>query len=172
LYSHITYANCKASSWAYGTYDDLGLWGQADSPLAACEDTSAGSTWQTLGVCKNPRLDIDNISTSGIPENINVDTPTNNGTYRIGVYYYSGSLATHPVVNVYCDGVRVATYGYPVSNQVTISDSGGYGCVGDLWRVADVHTTVNSSTGEVTCTVTPLTDGSGNPNISNGNTSY
>ncbi len=163
------WSNCKANNW------DHADWGLSDSNISMCIDTSAGSTWNTsYGACKNPRLDIDNIATVGKPENINVDYPEDNQTYRVAVNYYSGSATTHPVVNIYCDGVRVATYGYPVANQVTIDAPGTYvyGCSSYTWRVADVLTMVNSTTGEVTCTVTPLTDSSGDPNITLGDSSY
>ncbi len=158
------YGNCKAYSWNHAD------WNSPDSPIAACIGTDAGSTWQSQwGACKNPRLDIDNIRAGPIPENINVDTPTNGSTYRVRVNFYSGTAVTHPVVNIYCDGQRLATFGYPNANQVTMTTSGG--CTGGQhWRVADIATAVSGGT--TTCTVTSLADGSGNPNMQVGNAVY
>jgi hypothetical protein len=70
-------------------------------------------------------------------------------------------------------GKRVATFGFPHSNQVTMTDDGGMGCsTGQLWRVADVEIDTDPNTGEIICNVDSLSDGSGNPNISNGDSSY
>ncbi|MBU1537299.1 hypothetical protein KKF84_18420 [Myxococcota bacterium] len=164
------YSNCKASNW------DHANWGTAASPIASCINTEAGPEWQSnFGECRNPRLDLDNIfDNHGVtPENINVDAPNNGEVYRVGVDYYYGTSITHPVVNIYCDGLRVATFGYPIANQVELTNCGGMGCAtGDLWRVADVLTSVDSGTGAVTCTVTSLTDGNGDPYITYGNSNY
>jgi hypothetical protein len=163
------YSNCKASNW------DHSDWSNSASTIGLCIGTESGTEWQdTYGECRNPRLDLDNIfDNHGItPENINVDTPNDGETYRIGVDYYYGTAITHPVVNIYCDGVRVSTFGYPLANQVQLSDCGGMGCSsGDLWRVADVLTSVDSN-GNVTCTVTSLVDSDGDPNITFGDSSY
>ncbi len=46
------------------------------------------------------------------------------------------------------------------------------GCAtGHFWRVADVTTAVDGN-GDVTCTVTSLADGGGNPYITFGNSQY
>ena len=67
------------------------------------------------------------------------------------VHYFSGSGAPNPMINIYCDGFRVATYG-PQPNPVTsFNSSGGFNCSGHTWRVADV--TVNINGGVTTCTV-------------------
>ena len=79
----------------------------------------------------NPRLDMDNISTQGEPENINVDNPNNGDTFRVGVKYYSGSKLTHPVINVYCGGSLKATYG--VEPQVSGFTSSPY-----FWKVVEI----------------------------------
>ncbi len=159
------YSNCKASNWAHSA------WGSADSPLDACIGTSAGSTWQSrFNACKNPRLDIDNIRAGPIPENINLDTPQNNQTYRVMVDYYSGSVATRPVVNIYCDGVRLATYGYPSDNEVVITN-GTSGCAaGHVWKVADVRTLLQG--GGTVCEVTSLANTNGTPNLVVNNRNY
>ncbi|MGM0597659.1 MAG: hypothetical protein ACQES9_11535 [Myxococcota bacterium] len=161
------YGNCKAYNWS------VTGWNAPDGNIDFCVGTESGSNWQSdHGVCKNPRLDIDNISTEGIPENINVDYPEDGQIYRAAVDMWSGSQATHPVVNIYCDGIRIATYGYPVSNQVTLTD-GTSGCAnGHLWRVADILTEVDPVTGELICTVSSLADSSGNPNLTSGDDSY
>jgi hypothetical protein len=97
---------------------------------------------------------VDNIFTPGIPENINVDLPGDDQMFRIMVHYYSGSGEAHPMVNIYCDGHRVATYGQAPDLVTGYTTSGGFGCQGHSWRVADVLTHVNG--GITTCDVTPL----------------
>jgi len=112
----------------------------ADCYYTNCKDT----TWHDVNWGYpmtsghyNPRLDIDNISTPGIPENINIDNPGENHEFRVLVHMYDYSaILTHPVVNVYCGGTRKATYG--VSPEVSGFD---YGCgndCGDGWKVTDV----------------------------------
>lgn len=166
------YDNCKAADWAHSG------WNLIPGDLSMCIDTEAGDEWQTIyGECMNPRLDLDNIfDNHGItPENINIDSPADGETYRIGLDYFYGlaGITTHPVVNIYCNGQRVATYGYPVQNQVELTECGGMGCAtGNFWRVADVITSVDPATGAVTCTVNNLTDGGGNPLITTGNNTY
>ena len=144
------YMNCKGSNW------DLDSWGYSDGPLAECVNSpnGQGANWQARGSCANPRLDVDNISTPGIPENINVDAPTEGQNFRVMVHYYSGSGEAHPLVNIYCDGHRIATYGQSPSLVTGFSTSGGFGCQGDTWRVADVVTHVNGN--QVSCDVTAL----------------
>ncbi len=141
------YANCKGSNW------DLMGWNYSDSPLSACEGGPMGSYWQNRGSCANPRLDIDNIATPGIPENINVDAPRDGETFRIMVHYYSGSGEAHPLVNIYCDGYRIATFGQAPS-VVTGFDRSMWDCGGATWRVADVTTHVQG--GQTSCDVTAL----------------
>jgi hypothetical protein len=55
-----------------------------------------GTSWTTLGYCRNPRLDIDSIDDNGIPENINVDVPQTAGTYRVMVHYWAGTRRRAP----------------------------------------------------------------------------
>ncbi len=153
------YMNCKATSpW------DMGTWGYADGPLNLCEGGPEGvpsfggcalfpNYWSCRGSCANPRLDIDNISTPGLPENVNVDAPADGETFRIMTHYYGGSGEAYPVVNIYCDGHRVATYGQ-APGQVTGFDTSGTSCGGNTWRVADVTTSVQG--GVTTCTVDAL----------------
>ena len=160
------YGNCAAYS-----YQDHAVWGSANSNISACQGSQYGSDWASdFGYCPNPRLDIDNIAAGPIPENINVDTPTNGSTYRVRVNFWGGGgIPTHPVVNIYCDGARLATFGYPNANQVTMTTSGG--CTsGQHWRVADVTTAVSGGT--TTCTVTSLANSNGTPNMEIGNAVY
>jgi hypothetical protein len=110
----------------------------------------------SLGFCASPRLDIDNISTPGKPENINVDKPENNKTYRAAVHYYGGSVQTHPMLNVYCGGTLLATYG-KAPDVVTTFGSGGPGhAEGPIWRVVDVKTHVDAAGNTTSCDLTPL----------------
>ena len=141
--------DCKATNW------DMGSWGYQDGPIAECAGTPMGSDWQSRGSCANPRLDIDNIDDVGIPENINVDAPGEGQSFRVMVHYFGGQTGeAHPLVNVYCDGHRIATYGQ-TPNQVTgFTTPGQWDCQGDSWRVADVVTHDNN--GHTTCNVTAL----------------
>ena len=66
------YSNCKAINYGSGS-TGAAQWGNANSPLAECVGSPEGTTWMSDGFCHNPRLDIDNISDQGKPENINVD---------------------------------------------------------------------------------------------------
>jgi Putative metal-binding motif len=144
------YTNCKATS-----FDPAPNWGYANSPLAECVGGPEGASWQALGYCRNPRLDLDNIFTVGKPENINVDKPDNNKTYRVAVHHYSGSGPSHPLVNIYCGGHLLGTYGR-APDLVPGFTAGGSRGSGPLWRVVDVKTFVNAA-GETTgCDLTPL----------------
>ena len=69
------------------------------------------------------------------------------------VHYYSGSGEAHPLVNIYCDGHRVATYGQAPSLVTGYSISGSF-CQGHTWQVVDVQTHVTG--GVTSCTITPL----------------
>ena len=64
------------------------------------------------------------------------------------------SQVAHPLINIYCGGRLRATYGQAPDLVMGFDVSGGNG-TGDMWRVADVTTTV---VGGVTtdCTITPL----------------
>jgi hypothetical protein len=93
------YSNCKAGS------GNPPNWGYAVSPVIECAGGPEGPTWQSLGYCRNPRLDIDSISANGVPENINVDVPGNGETFRVMTHYYSGTGVVRPMVNIYCGGV-------------------------------------------------------------------
>lgn len=131
-------------------------WGYAPSPLSECENGPQGRQWRTLGFCANPRLDIDNNLSEGIgvPENINVDAPRDGETFRVMVQNYSGAMA-RPVVNVYCDGRRVATYGAAPDTLPRFVGRRGDDGIGAMWRVVDVTTRVDAA-GTVTCELEPL----------------
>lgn len=145
------YGNCASSSAA-------GVpWGYPNSPLAECVGGPQGTTWQALGYCRNPRLDIDSISNNGTPENINVDNPADGETFRVMTHYYSfsgsGDPTVHPLINVYCGGVLRASYG-AAPNALPNFDTPG-SSAGDIWRVVDA--TVQVVGGVTTgCTLTPL----------------
>ncbi len=130
-------------------------WGYANSPLSLCQNDLQGATWQSLGYCASPRLDIDNNlqEATGVPENINVDAPKDNETFRIMVANFTGADA-HPLVNVYCDGRRTATIGAAPDALSAFSGTPGSSGVGPLWRVADVTTHVTAS--GTACTVNVL----------------
>jgi hypothetical protein len=127
-------------------------WGYPNSSLSLCQNTLQGGVWQSLGYCASPRLDIDNnlSEATGVPENINVDAPKDNETFRIMVANFSGTQA-HPLINVYCDGRRAATIGAAPDALANFSGTSGSEAIGALWRVADVTTHVSGS--QTTCTV-------------------
>jgi len=139
---------------AYATPPDRPNWGYPTSPLSECEGGPEGEYWRDRGACDNPRLDIDNISTPNIPENINVDRPANNATYRVMVHYYGGSVETHPLVNIYCGGHLLGTYGQ-APDQLAGFNHGEGESSGLMWRVVDVttHVTGADTTG---CDLTAL----------------
>jgi len=146
------YMNCRASAGA--SWAD---WGYPLSDLDNCRYTPGKIQWNNMGGCRNPRLDIDNINTKGKPENINVDEPLDGETYRVLVHYYSGYKLTHPVVNVYCQGELLGTYG--VAPQLQGFNHGDGQASGQMWRVVDVTTHYDNDITE--CDLVPLTDPSG-----------
>jgi hypothetical protein len=156
------YANCTASDFYSG--GTTAEWGFAGSPLAECGGGPEGSTWALIGgatPCHNPRLDMDNVSTVGKSENINLDNPANGDSYRIMVHYYSGASAGYvkPLVNIYCGGALTATYGASPDALTNFDTPGSFGG-GDMWRVADV--VMNVSGGTTTgCSPTALHPASG-----------
>ena len=137
------YANCAG---AFGSIN----WGYPNSTGLDCP----GGT----GTCKNPRLDLDNISSSS-PENINLDNPRNGETFRVMAHMYGGSAATRPVITIYCGGLVRAVFG-EAPDPVTLTRSGG-SCGGDTWRVADVTMIVDAGTGLMDCTVAPIVSSGG-----------
>lgn len=118
-------------------------WGYAPTAGGACREPDA------MGRCNSPRLDIDNIVTAGVPENINVDAPRANETFRVAVNYYDGTARPSPMVNIYCGGALRATYGgYTTragarlgAEPVARFTRSGEDTSGTLWRVADVTMT-------------------------------
>ena len=141
------FGNCRAFSFSAPN------WGHANSPLAECVGSPDGADWAALGYCRNPRLDIDSINDNGVPENINVDTPGNNQTFRVLAHYWGGTGAAHPMVNVYCGGYLRGSYG-AAPDVVPNFDSSG-SSTGDMWRVVDA--TVQVVAGVTTgCTLVPL----------------
>ncbi len=144
-----------ATADVYGTCNDYTGWTEdtACSYLNCRNDDEwnvSGWGYGTTASGRNPRLDIDNISDAGKPENINVDNPNNGDTFRVLVRMYpwddySSSAGTHPVVNVYCGGTLRATYG--VSPQYTLSSGD------DSWKVVQVKWVGDVGSDE--CQLTP-----------------
>lgn len=130
-------------------------WGYASSALSACANGPHGAEWTALGSCANPRLDIDNnlSKATGVPENINVDAPFEGETFRVMVQNFSGTLA-RPLVNIYCGGRRVATYG--AAPDIVPRFTGDTNpAVGAMWRVVDIRTHVNPAR-VTTCDLSPV----------------
>lgn len=133
-------------------------WGYEESPLSACENGPAGDRWRARGSCANPRLDIDNNLSGdaiGLPENINVDNPNDGETFRIMVQNFSG-VAARPVVNVYCGGRRISTFGRAPDTVTGYTGPDGNRAIGAMWRVADVTVRVNAAGETVGCDVRQL----------------
>jgi hypothetical protein len=128
-------------------------WGYANSPIEACNGGPLGPQWTFLGYCANPRLDIDNNLSEGIgvPENINLDVPRDGERFRIMVQNFTGSVA-RPVVNVYCGGHRMASYGVAPDWVTSFTGTPGTSGLGAMWRVADVTVHVDAA-GVTTCDV-------------------
>jgi hypothetical protein len=147
--------NCEAILRGDGGMVPRADWGYAASPLAACESGPHGDAWRALGRCANPRLDIDNnlSKATGVPENINVDAPRAGDTFRVMVHNFSGTRA-RPLVNVYCAGRRVATFG-AAPDQVPSFEGQTNPMVGAMWRVADIRVMVAAG-GRTDCIVTPV----------------
>ncbi len=126
-------------------------WGHASSPLSECEGGPLGAEWAALGACANPRLDIDNNLSEGIgvAENINLDEPRDGERFRVMVHNFTG-LRARPLVNVYCEGRRIATFGAAPDEVPDFFDAPGG--VGAVWRVADV-TTRRDAAGGLACDV-------------------
>jgi hypothetical protein len=137
------YQNCKPES--FGMVAD---WGYPNTPQASCAPGTPAAG------CRNPRLDLDNISVNALPENINVDVPENGGIYRVLVHHYGGTVVTHPMVDVYCGGRLKATYGQ-APDLVDGFVSGGGGAMGPMWRVVDITPVVTDGV-TTDCTVTML----------------
>jgi hypothetical protein len=145
------YLTGRATNFVSGVGID---WGYAASCLCLCRDAPQGVDWQTYGSCPNPRLSVDNISTPGVPEVINLDNPNNGETFRVMVHFYGGvTTVVKPIVFVFCNGQLVGSYGSPLA--VSGFDHPGSWGAGPMWRVVDI--TPQVSGGRVTgCTLTPL----------------
>ena len=151
------YINCAATSFTAGSVPN---WGYAASAIGECSGGPDGASWVGVGSCRNPRLDMDNISTLGVPENINIDNPKSADKFRALVHYYginsfTTTLTSHPMVNIYCGGRLKTTYGQS-PNQVTGFATAGAWAKGDMWRVADVTAIVDASGVTTDCTVDAL----------------
>lgn len=161
------WVNCTAEQFEAGTGVNWGLANTADP--SGCDQAPHGNgvTWQRLGYCANPRLDVDVIDCDPAvtdasneqfcaPENINVDNPTEGQVYRVMVnYYHSNDFAgtTHPTVSIYCGGQLRATYG--TGNELELTHGVGRGMDNDSRMVADVRMFTNEC-GALTCDVQPL----------------
>jgi hypothetical protein len=138
----------NATPWSYAN----------TTPVSQCSGPGAQNyaAYNALGFCPNPRLEADNrldgpSRATYVTENISLDNPQLGDQFRILVHYNSNlladvadadagvvpSIATHPIVNVYCDGeLRGSFGGDPAQSgdaeEVTMSTPG------DMWRVVDV----------------------------------
>jgi hypothetical protein len=108
-------------------------WSLGDSPIGNCSGSLHGYLWSTmppLGVCKNPRLDIDNILNVAVPENTNIDNPKNGDVLRAMVHYYGSNAGYIPCAQcaqfgagIVCDPVGATYCVYANSNMFTTDGS-------------------------------------------------
>lgn len=135
-------------------------WGYPASSGGACRTPEGG-------LCKNPRLDLDNNGLNDAahsdvdPENVNVDNPRDGDRFRIGAYYWRGSVPVQPMVNIYCGGSLRATFGGAMVGGTLYGSSpvagftsglGGFDRASSFWRVADV----SMRSGGSECDIVPL----------------
>jgi hypothetical protein len=148
--------NCTALDYLIGGLN----WGYAQTPLANCKGAKNGTEWMsTPGMdCYSPRLDNDNISTPGIAENTNIDTPKAGDSFRSMVHYYSNgfNVEEHPIVNIYCGGNLLATYGQAPNQLSGFKTGAGDPTKGQMWRVADVAPMVDATGLTTGCTITAI----------------
>jgi hypothetical protein len=161
------YLTCTASNYSSSTWPAAN-WSYPMSPLAECINAPGGSAWSATPqmMCANPRLDVDNISSVGVPENINVSKPANNDSFRVMVHYYGqgggasvAPLAEHPIVNIYCGGSLKATYGQAPNTLAGFTTGKAWTttpAVGQMWRVADVRAAVDATGTTTGCTINAI----------------
>jgi hypothetical protein len=165
------FLNCKATTYDYDMMALRARWMLPDTAdLSVCRDApqGEGGFWESFrGACYNPRLDVDVISCDPAvtdprgafcaPENINIDNPPLGDTYRVMVNYYSQHEytggATHPAVNIYCNGLLRGSFGSDPFVTLRIGDR--LPRTNDSWLVADVMF-YEDSCGRVDCRVAPL----------------
>lgn len=162
------FSNCRSINWAMDswTYDATDVSLCEGGPLGSlpagktCNEYPYELFWECRDYCSNPRLDIDNVNKPGVPENINVDEPGDGEIFRVMVHYYYGSGPANPLVNIYCDGHRIATYGLAPDTVDTFTTSGWQCSLGHTWRVADVEVH-ELPDGANECVVDALSSGGG-----------
>jgi hypothetical protein len=178
------YANCVASDHEFGGAPEWGLPDTEDT--SACNEAphGHGATWEELGFCANPRLDVDVITCNPAetdstsfdfcsPENINVDNPPLGDTFRIMVNYYSEhshSGRTVPTLNIYCGGaLRASLGGFDEVGEprVELVNGSSYGENNDNWMVADVTFEVGEC-GGIDCRIEPIVRDDGTPWVQTG----
>jgi hypothetical protein len=154
------FMNCEATPFFGSGNIPVGTaidWGYPNTtPTDLCVGGPEGAAWTTLGYCRNPRLDVDNINQDAVPENMNIDAPSMGDSFRVMAHYFGNNGATdmtvHPVVNVFCGGRARATYGLGSDAVPGFDHAGSYG-MGQMWRVADVAVTGVDGLGNTTCDV-------------------
>jgi hypothetical protein len=161
------YTNCTAAEYPV-TGDPPAPppeWGYVNTDLSGCRGSLHGSEWEALGSCHNPRLDLDNRTFPGRPENMNIDNPAASDTFRILVHYFATSrdaIEEHPLVNIYCGGVLLATFGQAPDTLGSLNDPGstfnspGGWAQGSMWRVADVTAQVDELGNTTGCQIQAL----------------
>lgn len=176
------YATCKAPGgvvqWSRGA-SDTRFAPAADS--ARCENAPPpwGDRWRSSGRCWNPRLDTDTTECDPsvrdprdplfcFVENVSVDAPPEDVTFRVAVNYYrdhgtctdgaSGNDVSRPHLFVHCGaGVRAELGAVDSGGLVSMrcQDNPGIGSANWLWLAADVRFVTNAC-GVRDCVVVPL----------------
>ena len=162
------FSNCKgdplSSEYNWST-TALGGWGYAETT----NYSTIGNSDEPVSGMKNPRLDIDNRSTPGKPENINIDKPEENDTFRVLVHFWSASSAVvHPVVNVYCGGTRKATFGGSPNESGSGFDYDvtNFNSEDDSWKVTEIEW--KGGYDSDTCDIRPKLDANGKYVVTDG----
>ncbi|MCC6526795.1 MAG: hypothetical protein IT373_29370 [Polyangiaceae bacterium] len=128
-----------------------GYWYTSD---ADCFFGNTAGAWPPNGPAGNSSLDIDDTDGYG-PENINILTSPQAGTYNVGVAYYCqhslqrpgqppidpGDGPTTATVNVYCGGVLVKTWA-----NITLDRTGRFVHVGTVTWPSCATATVSNNT--------------------------
>jgi hypothetical protein len=96
---------------------------------------------------------------------MNIDNPAASDTFRILVHYFATSrdaIEEHPLVNIYCGGVLLATFGQAPDTLGSLNDPGstfnspGGWAQGSMWRVADVTAQVDELGNTTGCQIQAL----------------
>jgi hypothetical protein len=177
------YATCKSPGgvvqWSLGPTDARFA---PTTDVTRCENAPPpwGARWRASGRCWNPRLDTDTTQCDPtvrdprdpsycFVENVSVDVPPEDVTFRVAVNYYrdhgtcadsaTGNDVSRPHLFIHCGaGVRAELGAVDSGGLVSMKcqDNRGVGSANWLWLAADVRFVTNAC-GVRDCVVVPLT---------------